>query len=132
MIVVDTNVIGYLYLTSERSQQAEQALRRDPQWVAPPLWRSEMRNVLALHVRRKQLLLKDACRIMEEAVSLMRGREYQVASRQVLALAASSGCPAYGCEFVALAQDLGLPLITVGNQILRQFPACAFALAAFV
>ncbi len=131
MIVVDTNVIGHLYLTSERSQQAEQALRRDPQWAAPLLWRSEMRNVLAFHVRRKLLSLEDACRIMEEAVSLMRGREYQVASQKVLALAASSGCSAYDCEFVALAQDLGVPLVTVDGQILRQFPACAFALEAF-
>ena len=29
MIVVDTNIIGYLYLTSERSVQAEQALVKD-------------------------------------------------------------------------------------------------------
>jgi predicted nucleic acid-binding protein len=34
MIVVDTNVIGYLYLTSDRSAQAEQAFRKDPHWVA--------------------------------------------------------------------------------------------------
>ena len=29
MIVVDTNVIAYLYLASERSLQAENALKRD-------------------------------------------------------------------------------------------------------
>jgi hypothetical protein len=39
MIVVDTNIIGYLYLTSDRSAQSEQALIKDPHWVAPLLWR---------------------------------------------------------------------------------------------
>ena len=132
MIVVDTNIIGYLYLHSERSAQAEQALRKDPQWAAPLLWRSELRNVLALYLRQKLLSLEDACRIMEEAMNLMQGREYQVASRQVLELAAGSRCSAYDCEFVALAQDLGLPLVTVDRQIIREFPACAIALDAFI
>jgi hypothetical protein len=30
MIVVDTNVIGYLYLTGDHSLLAEQALLKDP------------------------------------------------------------------------------------------------------
>jgi len=29
MIVVDTNIIGYLFLTSSHSGEAEQALRKD-------------------------------------------------------------------------------------------------------
>ena len=33
MIVVDTNLIGYLFLSSDRSAQAEQALLRDPHWA---------------------------------------------------------------------------------------------------
>ena len=122
MIVVATNVIGYLYLTSERSAQAEKALLIDPEWVAPVLWRSEFRNVLALYIRRGILTLEEAVRIMEEAASLMRGGEYEVASYQVLQLVAESTCSAYDCEFVALARDLGVPLVTVDRQLLEQFP----------
>jgi len=38
MIVVDTNLIGYLYLTSDHSILAEQVLLEDPLWSAPPTW----------------------------------------------------------------------------------------------
>ncbi|MBL7164528.1 MAG: type II toxin-antitoxin system VapC family toxin, partial [Anaerolineales bacterium] len=58
MIVVDTNIIAYLYLESERSSQAERLLEKDTQWSAPLLWRSEFRNVLALYIRKKELSLE--------------------------------------------------------------------------
>jgi len=128
MIVVDTNIIGYLYLASEHSPQAEEVLRKDTHWVAPLLWRSELRNVLALYVRKNILSLEDAIRLMEEAMTLMQGGEYEVTSPQVLPLAAKSNCSAYDCEFVALAQDLNIPLVTVDKQILAQFPNIAVSL----
>lgn len=131
MIVVDTNLIGYLLLTSDRSEIAELALRKDAEWAAPQLWRSELRNVLAQYVRRSLLGLEDAQRIMNAATDLMSGREYQVASDPVLKLAAESGCSAYDCEFVALAQDLGVALVTVDRQVLRAFPEIAVGLDAF-
>jgi hypothetical protein len=36
------------------------------------------------------------------------------------------------CEFVALAKDLNLPLVTADKQILTQFPDVAVSLATFV
>ena len=132
MIVVDTNIIGYLYLSSERSKQAEQALRKDPQWSAPLLWRSEFRNVLATYIRKQLLSLQAAEEIMEEAMNLMTGQEYEVVSGRVLNLAAGSSCSAYDCEFVALAQDLGIPLITVDKQVFEQFPDIALSLDKYV
>ena len=121
MIVVDSNIIGYLYLQSERSVQAEQILQWDSQWAAPLLWRSEFRNVLAFYIRRRLLSLEAAQEIMEEALGLMTDQEYEVVSSRVLRLSAGSQCSAYDCEFVALAQELGVPLITVDKQILEQF-----------
>ena len=132
MIVVDTNIIGYLYLASEQSALAEQALLKAPEWAAPLLWRSELRNVLALYMRRDLLSVDDARRIMDEAESLMQGREFEVASLQVLGLVAASTCSAYDCEFVALAETLGVSLLTVDQQILKQFPTLAVSLDVFV
>ena len=131
MIAIDTNVLAYLFLTSEHSTQAEQALRRDPDWTAPLLWRSEFRNVLAHYIRRELLSLHEAQAIMDTATDLMRGREYEAVSHRVLSLAAASTCSAYDCEFVALAQDLGIPLVTADRKILQQFPEVAVPLDGF-
>ncbi|HBY98965.1 MAG TPA: VapC toxin family PIN domain ribonuclease [Chloroflexi bacterium] len=132
MIVVDTNVIGYLYLTSKHSNQAEQVLVKEPRWAAPLLWRSEFRNVLALYIRKGLLSVQEALQIMDEALTLMQGREYEVASLSVLGLMAGSTCSAYDCEFVALAQDLEVPLVSVDRQVLEQFPETAVSLEQFV
>ena len=51
MIAVDTNVIAYLFLRGEFAAQAEEWLRKDREWVAPALWRSEFRNLLAGYLR---------------------------------------------------------------------------------
>ena len=132
MIVVDTNVIGYLYLANSNSPQAELALRKDATWTAPLLWRSEFRNVLALHLRKQLLSLEASQLIMTEALGQMQDQEYEVDSDQVLKLVTLSKCSAYDCEFVALAQELALPLVTVDKQILRDFPKLAISLADFV
>ena len=132
MIVVDTNIIGYLFLSSNRSPLSEQALLKDSLWAAPRLWRSEMRNVLALYIRKDLLSLADAQQIMTEAISLFQDQEYEVASNQVLELASISTCSAYDCEFAALARDLEVSLVTVDRQILRDFPETAVSLEAFV
>lgn len=132
MIVVDTNIIGYLYLSSDRSDQAEKALLIDSEWVAPILWRSEFRNVLALYVRKNILTLEDAIRIMDEATLLMQGGEYETVSLQVLQLVGESTCSAYDCEFVALARDLNVRLLTVDKQIIKQFPNEAISLDEYV
>lgn len=128
MIVVDTNVIAYLYLSSDRAVRAEQALLRDSEWAAPLLWRSEMRSVLSLYIRRQRLTLAEAQQVMAEATRLMRDREYAVPSEQVLTLIASSACSAYDCEFVALATDLHVRLVTTDPQILGEYPDVAVSL----
>ncbi len=132
MIVVDTNIIGYLYLSSERSGQAEKALLKDAEWAAPVLWRSELQNVLTQYLRRNLLTFEDAVRIMDETTGLMSGREYEIASLDVLRLVSKSRCSAYDCEFVALARSLNVPLVTVDKQILSEFPMDAISLDEFV
>ena len=132
MIVVDTSIIAYFYLKGENTRQAEEARRQDPFWAAPLLWRSEFRNVLAQYIRRHLVALPSAHEIMDQATKMMQRNEYRVSSFCVLSLVANSTCTAYDCEFVALAQDLEVPLVTTDRQILDQFPNIAVSLDKFL
>ena len=128
MIVVDTNIIGYLLLPTEFSDKASLLYQNDPEWVAPGLWRSEFRNVLAFYMRQKIINLAEALAIQEEAEDLMADREYNVPSVSVLGLVDNSTCSAYDCEFVALAKQLSLKLVTADKKILNDFPDDAISL----
>lgn len=130
MIVVDTNVVAYLLLPGPFSEPAEALLLDRPDWAAPTLWRSEWRNVLCGYLRRGDLNLEQAIALQHQAEALVIRHSIDVPSAAVLQLAASSGCSAYDCEFVAAAQQLGVPLITADLAILAAFSDLAVSLKA--
>lgn len=127
MIVVDTNVIAHLWIPGDRTALSERLLRHDPAWAAPLLWRSELSSVLGGWMRRGRLDLATACRIAEAAGAQLRSHEFAVASDRVLRLVARSPRSAYDCEFAALADELGVPLVTGDRQLLQAFPGLAVA-----
>jgi predicted nucleic acid-binding protein len=134
VIVVDTNLLVYLlHVEGQRTAEAEAVLRRDAAWAAPVLWRSEFRSILAGLVPRRVLTLDDALRIVVqvEVEHGMAGREYTEASSQVLLLVPQSSCSAYDCEFVSLARDLEVPLVTADRRVLNAFPSVAIAPVPF-
>jgi len=130
VIVVDTNVVAYLYLPGEHTARAEALLESDPDWAAPLLWRSEFRNILAGYLRRKTLTFEAATQLQAEAESLLAGGEHEVDSRRMLELVRDSDCSAYDCEFVVLAMKLGVKLVTMDGRLLKAFPGHAVALTA--
>jgi predicted nucleic acid-binding protein len=125
VIVVDTNVVAYLLLPGPKTEKAEALLLHDPEWAAPVLWRSELRNVLSGYLRRGQLDHQQVLRLQGEAEALLQGREVPVDSADVFRLVQASDCSAYDCEFVAAALALQTRLITSDRQLLRAFPTLA-------
>jgi predicted nucleic acid-binding protein len=130
VIVVDSNILAYLYLPGDRTAAAEALLEQDSEWAAPLLWRSEFRNILAGYMRRKTITFDQACSLQSEAESLLAGAEFEVDSSSVLELVRDSDCSAYDCEFIALAIKLNTKLVTVDKKLLREFPTRAVVLAA--
>jgi predicted nucleic acid-binding protein len=122
LIVVDTNLVAYLWIPGDGTAVAEALLARDSDWNAPLLWRSELRNVLALYLRKKLLDLPTAIEIMTRAEEQMAGHEFSVPSVAVLHAAAASRWTAYDCEFVVLARELGTKLVTTDRRLVRAFP----------
>lgn len=131
MIVVDTNIISYLYISGQRSQQVEQLLSVEPHWCAPVLWRSEFRSVLGQYLRKNILSFEEVLVIMDQAETLLTENEFEVPTAYIMQLLSSSKCSTYDCEFVALARYLEVPLVTADKQILREFPGIARSIDAF-
>jgi len=125
MIVADTNLIAYFMIDGSHTATARAVFVRDPHWAAPILWRSEFRNVLTSYMHRREIGLTDALLLQAETEAFMAGREHVVQSRRALQLAADSGCSAYDCEFVALAEFLGVRLVTSDSSIVQSFPGIA-------
>jgi predicted nucleic acid-binding protein len=132
VIVVDTNIICYRWMASAHSAAADRAWNKEPDWIAPLLWRSEFRNALAGALRRKLITANAAIDLTEKAEKQFADREFLVSGRAVLDLIAKSRCSAYDLEFVVLAREQGVPLLTVDRQILRDFPELAISLERFV
>jgi predicted nucleic acid-binding protein len=131
VIVVDNSVLVYFWLPGAFAEWAEAAKARDGIWAAPVLWRAEFRNVLAGYLRRKLLTEAEANAAFLNAQKDLGAQEFTVPTERILKLVLASDCTAYDCEYVALAQDLGVPLVTADKQILRAFPKAAMALEKF-
>jgi predicted nucleic acid-binding protein len=131
VIVTDATLITYFAVRDAHSDLADAVCAVDAMWVAPVLWRSEVRNALVKYVWHAGMSLESALRALEVAENAIGGREYRVSSEKVLKLAAQSRCTAYDCEYVVLAQDLDVPLVTADKQLLKAFPKTAVALEKF-
>ena len=131
MIVVDVNVIAYLWIPGDFSEFAERALERDPHWVSSLLWRSEFRNILAGYLRRGELNRREVERCLNGAESHLAGHEFLPASELVMEKVSTSTFSAYDCEYVALAEDLNATLVTSDREILREYPSSTTSLKAF-
>ena len=132
MIVADANLLAYLVMPGERTAEAEAVLAKDPTWVAPALWRSELRSVVHKYIVRGDLSIARAVSLLGQLDEVIGGREGDVDAHDVLALAFRSNCSTYDCEYVALAQTLGVPLVTTDRAILKAFPALAMTPAEFL
>ena len=78
-----------------------------------------------VYLRKGLIHLEQALEIQAEMESLFQGREYEVTSLDVLWLVNQSDCSACDCEFVALAQGLGVRLVTMDRKLVACFPGTA-------
>ena len=125
MIVADSNLIAYLLIPGAWNALADKILLKDADWAVPLLCRSEVRNILTLYMRREGMSLVQAQRTMEKAELLWRNKEFAVPSAAVLELTARHNVTAYDCEFVVLAKQLGVSLVTFDKPVRKACPTIA-------
>ena len=125
MIVADANLIVNLFLQTEQSALAIRVFEKDPDWYAPLLWQSEVRSIVTSNFRYRQLPLEQAYQVMDAAHRLMKDHEKPVSSSLVLELVERSQCTSYDCEYVALAKEMNLLLVTFDKQVVKEFSRVA-------
>ena len=127
MIVVDTNILAQFILRKVHAPAlifADRIFDFDSEWVAPDLWRSEFRNIIAKYWRHGDYKQDQLLPFMQEAEDII-WQSHTPNSELVLQLVIKSKCSAYDCEYVAVAKFLEIPLLTFDQQILREFPKIA-------
>ncbi len=122
MIVADTNLVSYLLIEGERTEEARRIWRRDSGWMLPPLWRSEFLNVLAVSVRTSLLSADQARAGWRRAANLFRSSELEPDGSAVLDTAIRLAISAYDAHFVVVAEELGAKLVTNDRQLLDRCP----------
>lgn len=120
MIVVDSNIIIYLLLPGPQTPAVERLRQTDPDWVAPRLWEDEFLNVLASCERRRMLSADQAIGLAADALELMTDRSFDVPPLRTLAVARRTGCSGYDSQYLALAEELGLKLLTFDRQLVAK------------
>lgn len=125
MIVVDVNIITYLLIeNASYTELAENLFQKDSTWIAPVLWKSEFLSVLTGYYRR-EIIKSDSCwDIYRQADKHIETREMSD-FKSLFRIVEISKLTAYDSQYVALATDLNLPLITEDKEILNEFPAVA-------
>lgn len=129
MIVVDANVVAYLLIEGERTIQARDAWRADPDWHAPALLMHEFLNILTSYEREGGLSIPECLELLGHCRKLLHGREHEVSGELTLRLAAALSLSAYDAQYVALAETLDTALLTEDRALLDNAPRRALSLA---
>lgn len=132
MIVADSTLITQFSVQGDKTEQAMAVRRKDPVWVAPPLWEYEVLNVLWSYVHFKDLPIANALEHWNVARDLIDGRTYRMSSTEVLHLAVEAGHRGYDCQYVAVAKHLGSWLVTSDTGLLNTFPKVATSPEGFL
>jgi predicted nucleic acid-binding protein len=131
MIVADASLLAHLLIPSPESALAEDVYRKDPEWSAPVLWRSELRSVLLKHMRHSGMKIELAKAVVEKALLVIRDRETLPPNLAVLEAALFFNVSAYDAEYLVVARQLGVPLLTFDRKLQAAAPRLAIAPNAF-
>jgi predicted nucleic acid-binding protein len=129
MFLVDTNVVAYLLIEGDHTQAAQQLRRRDPDWRSEAFLLVEFTNILASSVATKRMSLGLAEDFLGKAVALFDGKLRSMPPASVLAAAVRHGVSAYDARFLALAEAIGLPIVTEDKKLRDAAPNLTQSLA---
>lgn len=132
MIAVDVNIIAYLLIAGEKTAEARLVRELDDEWIVPDLWRDEFMNILATYIRQGGTSRESARSLWLAAASLFENRERSADSIATLELAEMHRLSAYDAQYLAVAVEFGVPLITEDRSLLRSTPKNTMTMAEYI
>ncbi len=123
MIVPDATIVSaFLFPKDDFHQMALTVRDKDPDWHCPELVFSEVRSVGLKHYRKGDVLdsVIARCNLVAATVSV-----YRMHSFSVLQIAVEGDLWVYDAEYVALARQLNVALVTTDQPLRDRFPALA-------
>ncbi len=125
MIVIDSNVIVPLLITTDKSSISETVIQKDSSWISATLVKSEVKSALTLYFRKGLISADSLTQLNYNLELILSKRLYETDSDLHLNSIISSNCSSYDCEFVALARAFNCQLITWDKNVLSEFPQIA-------
>lgn len=132
MIVVDAGLLIALTLRTAETESARAAFLLDHDWAAPPLWRSDFRGALSRRIRSGEITRGQAAQAFDAARAVIADNEPEPETAAVLNLALHLGLDMYDAEFVAVARDLGVRLVTSDPDLAAAVPDHVVTAAVFL
>jgi predicted nucleic acid-binding protein len=132
VIVVDVNVIAYLLIHGEKTSDAQTLRRLEPEWLVPNLWRDEFLNILATYVRQGGTGIDSAKNLWRSAEVLFSVNECSADPSLVLELSDRYRVSAYDAQYLAVAIDSSLTLVTEDKALRRAAPQRCMTMREFL
>jgi predicted nucleic acid-binding protein len=129
VLLVDTNVVAYLLIEGDHSASAQALRRRDADWRSEAFLLVELTNVLASSIATNRMRRSLAEDVLAKAITLLDGKLVRIAHTFVLSVSVRYRVTAYDARFLALAQQLGTPLVTEDAKLRLAAPNLTQSLA---
>ena len=129
MVLVDTNVIAPLYVRSARTEAVEELFARDAVWRTEPLALIELSNMLITYEGSRYITAATARDCLNRAAAFLQPHFFRVSHQAALEAALDYRVTACDARFLALADQLGIRLITEDARLRAAAPALTQSLA---
>ena len=128
VLVIDTNVIAYLLIAGDHTNEAQALYARDSEWSSESFVLIEFSNILATYQRIGDLTRAQAERLLNEAESRLHSL-IDLPHIAALRTAERFSVSAYDARFLATAEYFGAMLVTEDSKLRDAAPALTQSLS---
>ena len=128
MIVIDTNILAYLLISGDRTEDAKALFELDRDWRSEPFVIIELTNILATYCRTRDMRISTAERILANGERVVRNLA-RIPHVLALRMAGRFAVTAYDARFLAAAESLGTKLVTEDAKLRVTVPSLTLSMS---